>query len=170
MPYVALPDDWLDADSPTREEIFQRIKSNQESFNTDIELLKQTSSIDIIDVQIAGNIDDYTQAEVADRMPVFRAPVQGTITSVRVALQSASVSGTLQIEIEKSTDDGANYNPLLSSPVELTGTTPGSVSGAVNWINVASQDFNQNDLIRIRVVGTQAGQGAFHVSIYGELA
>ena len=36
MPYVALTDADLDAGSPTKEEIFTRIKANQESFNTDI--------------------------------------------------------------------------------------------------------------------------------------
>lgn len=170
MPYVAIPDSWLDAGKPTKEEIFDYIKANQESFNTDIEALKQTSVIDVIDAKIAGSINDYDEAAIQRRMPVFKAPVAATMTSFVVTLLEASTSGTLQVEVEKSTDNGANWSPLLTSPVEVTGTTAGSISGAVNWINAASQDFAQNDLIRISIPGLQVGQGAFHVSIYGELA
>lgn len=170
MAYDPVVDAWIQAGKPTKEEIFQFLKDNQESFNTDIELLKQTAAVDMIDSKIAGNIVDYTQAEIQKRMPVYKAPVQGTITSVVISLLEASSAGTLQVGIEKSTDNGANWSPLLTSPVELTGTTVGSISGAVNFINAAAQDFNQNDLIRITVPGLKTTQGAFHVSVYGELA
>lgn len=169
MAYNAIPAEWIEAGKPTKEEIFEYLRANQESFNTDIELLKQTSQLDIIDVKIAGNIVDYSQAEIQERMPVFRSPVQGTITSFVVTLLSASVGGTLQVTVEKSTDNGANWNPLLNTPVSVSGTTAGSISGAVNWIDAASQLFNQNDLLRITIPGLQTGQGEFHVSIYGEL-
>lgn len=170
MAYDPVLDAWIQAGKPTKEEIFQYLKDNQESFNTDIELLKQTSQFDIIDCKIAGNINAYTQSEIQKRMPVFKAPIQGTITSVVLTLLETSTSGTLQVDIEKSIDNGANWSPLLSTPVEITGTSIGSLSGAVNFINIAAQDFNQNDLIRIAIPGLQIGQGAFHCSIYGELA
>lgn len=170
MAYDPVLDSWIEAGKPTKEEIFEYLKANQESFNTDIEALKQTSTIDIIDVKISGNIHDYTEAEIQTRMPVFKSPIAGTITSIVVSLLEASSSGTLQVEIEKSTDNGANWSPLLTTPVELTGTTAGSISGAVNFIDAASQDFNQNDLLRITIPGVKTTQGAFHVSVYGELA
>lgn len=169
MAYNAVLDAWIQAGKPTKEEIFQYLKANQESFNTDIELLKQTSQFDIIDSRIAGNINDYTQTEIQSRMPVFKAPVTGSITSVVITLLTASTSGTLQVDIQKSTDNGANWSTLLTSPVQITGTTAGSISGAVNFINAAAQDFNQNDLIRIDIPGLQVNQGEFHCSIYGEL-
>ena len=170
MPYTVLPPSWIIAGKPTKEEIFDYIRDNQESFNTDIEALKQTSVIDVIDTKISGDISSYTQSEIQAHMPVFKAPVSATMTSFVVSLLEASTSGTLQVEVEKSTDNGANWSPLLTSPVEVTGTTAGSISGAVNWINAAAQDFAQNDLIRITIPGLQVDQGAFSVSIYGELA
>lgn len=169
MPYLAIPPAWIEAGKPTKEEIFQYIRDNQESFNADIESLKQTSQFDIIDVKIAGSLNDYTQAELQLNMPVFKAPVSGTITSVVLTLLEASTSGTLQVDVEKSTDNGVNWSTLLTTPVEITGTTVGSLSGAVNFINAAAQDFNQNDLLRIALPGLQTNQGAFHVSVYGEL-
>lgn len=170
MAFTTIPPSWILAGNPTKEELFQYIKDNQDCFNVDIELLKQTSAIDIIDVAIDGFPSDYTTSELQEYMPVFKAPVSGSITSVVLTLMQASTSGTLQIDIEKSIDNGANWSPLLTSPVEITGTAAGSISGAVNFINTAAQDFNQNDLIRIVYTGSQVNQGAFHVSIYGELA
>jgi hypothetical protein len=140
-----------------------------ESFNTDIEALKQTASIDILDFSVTGFISDYTSTELTSFIPTFKAPVSGTITQVLLTLLSASTSGTLQLQIDKSTDNGINWSPLLSSPVSITGTSIGSISGAVSFISPATQIFNQNDLLRARIVGVQTNQGRFHISIYGEL-
>lgn len=170
MAYDPVLDAWIQAGKPTKEEIFQFLKDNQESFNADIEALKQTSQVDIIDVKVAGSINSFTESEIQKRMPVFKAPVSGTMTSVVITLLEASTSGTLQVDIEVSTDNGVNWSTRLTSPVDLTGATVGSISGAVNFINAAAQDYNQNDLIRISIPGLQVDQGAFSVSIYGEVA
>jgi hypothetical protein len=170
MAYDPVLDAWIEAGKPTKEEIFRYFKDNQESFNSDIELLKQTAAIDLLDSAIYGNFNDYSATELQEYMPVFRAPVSGTITSFVFSLLETSGAGTLGIELEKSTDNGANWNPLLTGATTLTGTTAGSLSGAVNFINVAAQSFNQNDLIRIKIDTIKTSQGAFHVSLYGELA
>lgn len=168
--YIEIPDAWIEAGKPTREEIFRYIKDNQESFNTDIELLKQTSVIDIINVAIQGSFNDYTTTQLLEFVPIFKAPVTGTITSLTMTLLEASSSGTLQLQIQKSTDNGLNWTNLLTSPVQVTGTAIASISGAVNWVSIASQEFNQNDLIRINFIGLQVNQGGFQLSVYGEVA
>lgn len=169
MPYSPLPPEWIEAGKPTKEEIFDNFKENQESFNTDIEALKQTATIDILDFSVTGYISDYTSGELTGFIPTFRAPVSGTITQVLLTLLSASTSGTLQIQMDKSTDNGVNWSPLFSAPVQITGTAIGSISGAVAFVNPASQLFDQNDLLRVRIVGVQVNQGKFHISVYGEL-
>lgn len=169
MAYTPLNTNDIQAGKPTKEEIFDTIRSNQESFNTDIEALKQTSTVDIFNVLFSGDINNYSLAEVTERVPVYRAPVGATIVNFKATLLEASTSGTLEIEIERSTDDGVNWTPLLNSPVELTGTTVGSISGAVDFTSAAAQEFNQNDLLRVRITGVQVDQGSFHISISGEL-
>lgn len=169
MAYVPVPDAWIQAGLPTKEEIFEYLKANQESFNTDIENLKQTSQIQIFNFTISGSVNEYTSTEITSRMPEFRAPVAGSITDIRMALLTASTSGVLQLEIDKSTDDGANWSPILTAPVDLSGTTPGSVSGSVNFVP-STNNFNQNDMFRVRLTGLQVNQGEFHISVYGEVA
>lgn len=169
MPYTVLPPTWIEAGKPTKEEIFQNLRDNQESFNNDIEALKQTSTIDIFDFMVSGFISDYSSGDLNNFFPTFRAPVSGTITQVLLTLLSASGSGSLQIQMDKSTDNGVNWNPLFTSPVEITSSTTGSISGAVSFISPALQLYNQNDLLRVRIVGTQVNQGKFHISVYGEL-
>jgi hypothetical protein len=169
MPYIALDDADIVAGKPTKEEIFQRIKDNQESFNTDIEALKQTAIIDVFDIKFGGDITNYTETEITERIPVFKAPVSATMVSFVITLLEASTSGNLEIEIDSSTDNGVNWTPLLNNPVTVTGTAIGSLSGAVDWTSVAAQSFNQGDLLRLRITGVQVDQGEFHVSIYAEL-
>lgn len=170
MAYIPLTPADIQAGKPTKEEIFTRIRDNQESFNTDIEALKQTSIIDIFDIKFGGDINNYTEAEIIARIPIFKAPVSATIVSFVITLLTASTSGNLEIEIDKSTDNGVNWSPLLNNPVTVTGTAIGSLSGVVDWVNVAAQSFNQGDLIRLRPTGVQVDQGEFHVSVYGELS
>lgn len=168
--YIPLVDADIEAGKPVKEELFQRIKENQDCFNTDIELLKQTAGIDIFNIKFSGEIGQYSLAEVANRVPVYRANLTAQITQFKVSLLSGSTSGTLEVEIDKSTDEGANWTPLLDSPVELTGLIPGSISGNVNFTNVSSQNFNQNDLLRLRITGLQLDQGEFHIAVSGEIA
>lgn len=170
MAYTAINLADIQAGKPTKEEIFTRIRDNQESFNTDIEALKQTSTIDVFDVRYSGSIGDYSQSELDSATPTFKAPVGATITSFVVTLLEASTSGTLEIDIEKSTDNGINWTPLLSNPVEVTGATVGSISSTVDWVDVPSQSFDQNDLLRLRISGIQVDQGDFHVSVYAEVS
>lgn len=169
MAYDALNPADIVAGKPTKEEIFTKIRDNQESFNTDIEALKQTAIIQVYNIKFEGSIDQYTQAQVAQRVPVFRAPVNFSIVSFKIDLLSNSTSGNLEIEIDRSSDEGINWTPLLNTPVTVTGNTTGSISGAVDFIDVASQSVAQNDLLRLRITGVQVDQGEFHVSIYGEL-
>lgn len=168
MAYTAINPALIEIGEPTKKEIFQQIRDNQESFNTDIEALKQTATIDIFDVKVAGSFS--SAPSLVPFYPVFKAPVGATITSFVATLLEASSSGTLQLDIEKSIDNGVNWSPLLTSPVEITGTSIGSVSGSVNWVDIPSQSFNQNDLLRIKFTNLQTLQGAFHISVYGELS
>lgn len=169
MAYVPLTLADIQAGKPTKEEIFTRIRSNQESFNTDIEALKQTSIIDVFDIKFGGDIESYTEAQVTSRIPVFKAPVDATMVSFVITLLAPSTSGSLEIEIDKSTNNGVTWSPLLNNPVTVSGIVTGSLSGTVDWISIASQSFNQGDLLRLRPTGIQVGQGEFHVSIYAEL-
>jgi len=170
MAYTAINTTDIEVGKPVKKEIFDTIRANQESFNTDIEALKQTSTIDIFNMTFTGSIDQYPLSEVSARVPHFEAPVAATIVGFSMTLLEASTSGTLEIEIEKSTDNGVNWTPLLNNPVELTGTTVGSISGTVDWVSVPLQSFNQGDLLRVSVVNVQVDQGSFQLHIYGEVS
>lgn len=170
MAYVEIPDALIEIGEPVKKEILQNIKDNQESFNTDIEALKQTSSFDIFNIRFDGVFEHYDAADLEEFYPVFKAPVGLTVTSLTLTLLQASTSGTLEIMIEKSVDNGVNWSPLLTSNVQLTGTAVGSTSGSVNWIDIPSQSINQNELFRISIQALQTGQGSFQLSCYGEVS
>lgn len=170
MAYTPLDLTDIQAGKPVKEELWDTVKSNQDDFNTRITGVEQTAKIDVFDIVYSGSISEYNASEIGDRTPVFKAPVSAQIVSFVVTLLEASTSGNLEVEIDKSTDNGINWTPLLNNPVTVTGTTVGSISGTVDWVDVPSQSFAQNDLLRIRITGTQVDQGSFHVSVYAELS
>lgn len=167
MAYTVIPAGDIVAGKPTKEEIFDQTRTNQEDFDTRITALEQTSQIDMFDIKYTGSVGQYTQAELESLAPTFKSPVSATVTSFVVTLLESSTSGTLEMHLDKSTDNGVNWTPMTSSTVDLTGTTIGSISGSVVW---SDDTVAQNNLLRIRITGIQVGQGAFHVSIYGEVS
>ena len=169
MAYTVIETADIEVGKPVKKELMEQIRTNQECFNTDIESLKQTGTVDVFNIKFGGDIVDYSEEEIAERIPVFKAPISGTMVSFVITLLEASTSGNLEVEVEKSTDNGVNWNPLLTTPVSVTATAAGSLSGAVNWISTASQDFVQGELLRLRITGVQVDQGEFHVSIYAEV-
>lgn len=169
MAYIPLNPLEIAAGKPTKEEIFDKVHNNMESFHADIEALKQVSTLDMFNIRFSGDITNYSLAEIQARVPVFRAPVAATIVQFKAVLLAAATSGSLSLEIDKSIDEGVSWSPLLNSPVTITGNTTGSISGSVDFINAAAQEFEQGDLLRLRITSIKVGQSNFHVHIYAEL-
>lgn len=167
MAYDTLTAAQIAAGKALKEEILTKIKANQDSFNNDIQLLQGTSKVDVFDIKFTGDIENYTTSEIQDKNPVFKAPTAATLVSFVITLLETSTSGTLEIDLQKSTDDGVNWNTVLTSTVTLTGTTVGSLSGSVTF---SSDTYAQNDLLRLKIDGIQVGQGNFHVSVYSEVS
>lgn len=155
------------AGKPTKEEIFQTIDTVLDEHEARLDLLDQSSKFDMIDVVFQGSIGDYIVTDVNSRCPIYKAPGDGNIVSVVITLLEASSSGTLSMDIQRSTDDGANWNSILSGGADVTGITIGSISPTPSFI-LGGQTVAQNDLFRIQFLSLQSGQGDFHVSIYGE--
>ena len=169
MPYVPLNAADIEAGKPTKEEIFQQIKDNEDYLNSTVASLQQTAIVDVFNIKFGGFISQYDATDILEQVPVYKAPVDGTIVSFVLTLLQASTSGNLEFEIDKSIDNGVNWTPLLNNPVTISGTAVGSLSGAVDWVDVPSQSFEQGDLLRLRITGVQVDQGEFSVSIYAEL-
>lgn len=169
MAYTTIPSAWVQAGEPTKEELFQLIRDNQEHFDAEITGLQQTAIYPLFDMKIGGYLNGYSQTYFENHAPTIRSAVDTTIVEFKMTLLSASGAGTFEVDLQKSTDNGATWSALLSSNVSISGTTVGSISSAPSWISVAHQDIAQGDLLRLRIRGVQSSQGRVHVLIYGEL-
>lgn len=154
------------AGQPTKEELFTKIRDNQIEFESNIASLQSgASKTQIFNLAYTGYMDDYDITDLNERTAVFSAPNGFEIVQFKISLLSASVSGTLGVIIEKSTDDGANWTSIMTSTLQLTGTTAGSVSGVPSFSNDA---VNQGDLLRLTFQSQQVDQGDFKITVYGE--
>lgn len=168
MAYTALDPADIVAGQPTKEEIFTQIRTNQEDFDSRIDLLGESGKFDIIDVNFTGDVGSYSLAQINERCPVYKAPSDGSIISVIVTLLEASTSGTIELDIEVSTDNGVNWNSVLATTPQVTTSTVGSISSSFSFVS-GGEVLTQNDLYRIQLVQKQVDQGDFHVSVYGDL-
>lgn len=155
------------AGKPTKEEIFSDIDTILDDHETRISAVEGTSRVDLFNIKYTGDVSLYSGTELDNLAPTYKAPVNLNITSFVITLLEASTSGTLALDLEKSTDNGVTFNSILTGTVDVTGTTVGSTSGTVTF---TSNAINQNELVRIRISGIQVDQGTFHVSIYGEVS
>lgn len=170
MPFTTLDPADIEAGKPVKEELFSTIKDNEDDHESRIAATEQNTAVDIVNLKVTGNVFEYDETELTSRMPTYKSPVDQTIVNVLINLLTVSTSGDLELELDRSQDNGVTWVPILSSPVTLSGTTVGSLSGAVNFVSAGHQTLNQNDMLRLRITGVQVDQGEFHVSIYGELA
>jgi hypothetical protein len=170
MAYTTLPAADIVAGKPTKEEIFDQIRTNQEDFDTRITGLTGTNAIDVFNVKFGGSISQYSVTSIASRIPVFRAPVGAKLIQFNVTLLgNSSTGGTLTVDLKRSTDNGVTFTSIMLNPVTVTGLIAGSKNTTVDWLSVPDQSFNQDDLLQVEITGLQTNQAPFHVAISGEL-
>lgn len=157
------------AGKPTKEEIFQDIDTILDDHENRLDLLDSGSGFDLINTHFEGDVGSYSLSSINSRCPIYKAPAGGSMVSVVITLLEASTSGTTSMMVEKSSDDGVNWDPVLVSDLDLTGLTVGSLSGSYSFVS-GGETVAQNDLYRIQFTAMQVDQGNFHVSIYAERA
>lgn len=168
MAYTALNTTDIEAGKPVKEEIFDQIRTNQEHFNSELTGLSGTSKVDIFNMRLIGDMSHYSISGLNTRLPVFRAiqDADPGVIEFKATLLTASSSGTLTLDLQKSTNDGVSYSSILAAPITLTGTTAGSQSSTPTF---ADATFNQGGMFRVIITTIQSGQGQIHISAYGEL-
>ena len=120
---------------------------------------------------------------------VFKASNNFVLTEFRVTLvqnagvgangwyASSSQFGTLEIDLQKSVDDGISWQTVCLTRPSI-GTASGSVIGdnvangtyPLASIDPAAQEIAIGDLLRLVVTSKKQRQGSFHIHVYGELS
>ena len=177
MAFTVIPTEWLEVGKAIKKRLFTRIKDNLDDHETRIDGLESgANKVEIFNFEVMGFINDYAASELI-QIGTYRAANDTTITEVKLILMNGSSSpastadGALSIDLQKSSDNGATWNTILSGqPVIEDGVSAsGSESGLVTFI-LGGEDILVDDIIRVNVTSKKDTQGSFLITVYGDIA
>lgn len=180
MAFNTIPSSWIQIGKSLKKELFDYLKSNLDDHETRINNVEQgINKVIIFNGEIIGYINHYSVSlgELTG-IGTFKATQDLTITDIKLVLinssnspTSSSSQGVLSIDIEKSTDNGVNWNTILVQRPEIGDgvNTTGSTSTVYSFIT-NGEFVNEGDLLRLNVYEKKDSQGSFLVSVYGELS
>lgn len=164
MAFSAITTAQIAVGEPTAKDLFQKSKDNfddHESRITTLELSAQ--SFRPITFEFVG------QSLIGDNQLVERINFGMTILSARIFLIDSGSSGTLTIDIEKSTNGGGSWASIFS-------TLPSIASGAGDYslstnqvFSISPTEFDAGDLMRTNVDSIVTGSNLWQAIVEFEV-
>ncbi len=177
MAFTTIPSSWIEAGKALKKRIFQRISDNFEDHETRINNIESgVSKVEVFNFEVMGFINNYTVSELV-QIGTHRAPNSYTITEAKLTLMngssgaSSSSAGVLEMDIEKSLDNGVTWNSIfLVRPSIADGVSAtGSESSLITFVPTG-EDISADDLLRVNVTSKKDTQGSFLITVYGDLS
>lgn len=177
MAFESIPQSLIEVGKAVKKRLFQLTKDNLDDHETRIFSLEAgAGKIEVFNFEVMGFINNYTVSELV-QIGTFRAPSNVTLTEVKITLLNGTSSpqsttaGVLSIDVQKSIDNGVNWNTILTQqPTIPDGTNAtGSVSDDVAFIT-GGESVLQDELLRVNVTNKKDTQGSFLITVYGEVA
>lgn len=175
MSYIPLDLAEIKAGEPLKEEILQQIRSNQNSFNDTLQGILAGGTVVVSNLLIQG-VSDPTTSVLTSKMPIFRARFVTRLIWWQLAFpgihpdDTVDTSGTLNINLEKSENNGSTWNEILSSDISTSGETiGGSITASLTPASTDANVLNPGDMVRIKYKDRRALEPNHHHLIIGEL-
>lgn len=168
MAFVTIPSGDLDVGDPVKKDIMDLIKSNEDDLNSRLNFVEGGFNKVIAFNGKVANAGLYVSTSTFEGLDIFTAPQAFTLTSAIVTVDVAGTSGTLEIDVQKSTDDGATWTTVFTTKPSVAfgiGDNAASSNATFSVTSVAA-----GDLLRLDISGFQSPQRAFFVYVIGELS
>lgn len=157
---------------PVTTDLGQLIKENFDDHESRILALDTLNTVQLFDLTV---IRPQNAALINRNIPVYRASFALRLTGFSLSFpgmfpgDTFNGTGTLNIQLEKSTDNGSNWSSILSAPITATTQQVGDVITTINY-TLGQDELNAGDMLRFQyVVGSiRAVEPNHHLVILGE--
>lgn len=131
---------------PTKSELFTKVKDNDDDLNDRLTVVEAFSAQRLpIEFAIRG------QALVVDQADIFRFNFNVTVLSARIFLVESGTSGTLEVDIEKSTDGGGSFSSIFATKPSVS-FGDGDYFLSTNQVFLSSPTiFDTGDFMRLNL-------------------
>jgi len=177
MAFLSIPSSWLAVGASLKQQIFTTIKDNFDNHETRIGAIELgASKVNIFNFEVGGYLAHYSTSELVG-IGSFKAYSACTISDVKIILtntssspSSSSSAGTLSIDLQKSTDNGATWVSMFSTKPSIGAGTSATGSSSTTYTFVTGANVLAfGDLVRLDIYSKKTTQGSFLVEVYGDL-
>lgn len=178
MAFTLIPQSWLDVGRATKKELFQAIKDSLDNHESRVNLLEQGfNKIEIFSFEVIGYINHYTSLELTG-IGTWRAFADCTIIDAKLMLlnsascpTTSSSAGTLSIQLEKSSDNGVTWTPILvQRPSIVDGHFQTGEQSGIFTFTPSGEIILSGELLRVNVYSKKDSQGSFLINVVAEVS
>jgi hypothetical protein len=157
MAFITIDDDEIKVGEPVKRALLKKISDNLDYLEQAVVGVEEVGVFDVFNLTVVSpkNID-----VINEKLPVFKARTNTRLTGFRLGFPSVylgatvNTTGTLQIQLQKSTDGGTNWNNVLSSPIEATTQEIGDEITGLTFVS-GGDELDAGDMLRFRYVAGQ---------------
>jgi hypothetical protein len=170
MAFTSIPTSLTNVGKAVKKELIDLIKANFDDHESRISGLSLGATpIEIFNDTIAN----ASSASTITGLSYYRATTSFSVSIVQVAIfaKGSISSGTISIDIKKSTTGlGGTFTSILTTPPAIDFSTASDYDTATGVLNSSLQSVNQNDILRLDVIGLPSNTlGKFRVLVYGNI-
>lgn len=167
MAFTTIPSSWLDVGDPTKKELFDRIKANEDDLDsrvgdTEASLTNETP----IQFQVTGPYWNEASFPINDAAHVIRIPFNIELTSAVLHVVDDGSSGTLDVDVEYKRGVAAWTTIFSTRPSLANGGGDNSI--ATNGV-ISVTDLNAADFLMLKIVTAQIGNERFNLFLTWEI-
>jgi hypothetical protein len=165
MAYIAITDAEIEVGQPTKKELFDKVQDNFIDHETRIATNEASlASFRPMVFDIKGD------AVIQDQVAVERINFGIDILSARIMIVDTGGSGTIEVDIEKSTNSGGAWASIFTTKPSLTSAAAAFDLSTNQVLNAAPVSFATGDLLRVNIDSIMAGLDHFQVIVEFEVS
>jgi len=158
MVFVPITDPQTEAGEPTAQELFKKIKDNDDDHESRISANETAVNKFVpIQFQVVGG------QRIQDELMVERIFFDIKILSARIRVINAGTSGKIIVDIERSIDNGSSFSSIFSTLPEADFSDGDHFRSTTQVISVS--DIDSGDLLRFNIDSIQVGNREFYMEL-----
>ena len=171
MAWSTLSSTLIEVGKAVKKEIFDTFKNNDDDHETRINALESGGAAKVVcfNEVIRGHLNDYSTV-LLKNLNDYRVVTATNLLDAEITLLDANSSsgGTLEIDVQASSDDGVTWNSIFTVKPSITSSSVGDTSSTFTF-NSTYSNLSANDIVRLDVSSLKDPQSIFQFRLYGEL-
>lgn len=169
MAFTTIPSALINVGKAIKKEIFTYVKDNFDDHESRLNTLEAggASVIEVFnDLVSVSSADTYTGVDYF----VCFSPTTIDTVEIRIFAKGSITSGTLEVDILKSTSDTdpTNFSSIMTTKPSIDFSIASNYSKSTNAvINSAVSSLNQGDILRLDITSIPTGLSEFIITVTG---